>query len=269
MQIEILIERVGQVLAQSCSENVVCLTFGETYQPGDELVFRSMYSGYFWVQLEDTLAPVLAYFTGGEFRFPVPFGDKKVCYSPKCFTGDQHLLMVRKAQPEEVVVRRNLAFNVLDHHENTTLYPHAKANVETRGEAWFAARNAIDGCIASAGHGTYPYGSWGINRREDAEITILFGRNVYVDELAVTLRADFPHDNWWKCAEFRFSDGSCETLRFEKTGVPQRCKISPRIINSVTMCNMQKDPADPSPFPALRQLEVWGCDSLEADIYSK
>lgn len=258
IQMEILIERAGNVLAQACHEETVCLTYNDTYQPEDELVFRSQYPGYFWVQLEDTLPPVLAYFAGGKFRFQVPFGEKKACYSPKSFSGNLHLLTVRKAQPEEVLERRNLAFNALDHHENTTLYPHAKANVETRGEAWFAARNAIDGCTASAGHGSYPYGSWGINRRDDAEITILFGRNVYVDELVVTLRADFPHDNWWKCAEFHFSDGSCETLQFEKTGVPQRFKISPRIINSITMCHMQKDPDDPSPFPALRQLEVWG-----------
>lgn len=40
---------------------------------------------------------------------------------------------------------RNLAKNVMDQHGETNCYPHASANVETRGEAVFAARNAIDG----------------------------------------------------------------------------------------------------------------------------
>lgn len=47
MQMEILIERAGQTLAQACHEKAVCLTYDEAYQPGDELVFRGEYPGYF------------------------------------------------------------------------------------------------------------------------------------------------------------------------------------------------------------------------------
>ena len=46
------------------------------------------------------------------------------------------------------------------------------ANVETRGEAVFAARNAIDGIYENDAHGIWPYQSWGINRDPNAALTL-------------------------------------------------------------------------------------------------
>ena len=40
--------------------------------------------------------------------------------------------------------------NVYDNHDNCNSYPHASANVETRGEAVSLQRNAIDGVKASS-----------------------------------------------------------------------------------------------------------------------
>lgn len=258
MKIKIFVRRGGDILASTEADRVAALCFEQAYEEGDEIVLACDQNTFLWLQLEDSFAPALVYFHAGEFCLPVPFGEKRVCYSQKAFTGTRHLLFARIATAEEIGTRRNLAFNPLDHHENSAAFPHAKANVETRGEAWFAARNAIDGNIASAGHGLYPYESWGINRREDAELTVYFGRPVWVDQLVVTLRADFPHDNWWKQATFAFSDGSREILHFEKSGLPQYFSIEPRVTESVTICEMKKDESDPSPFPALTQLEVWG-----------
>ena len=68
--------------------------------------------------------------------------------------------------------------------------------METRGEAVFAARNAVDGIYENGAHGSWPYQSWGINRDPNAALTIDFGRAVTVDEIHLTLRADFPHDSW-------------------------------------------------------------------------
>ena len=48
----------------------------------------------------------------------------------------------------------------------------ASANVETRGESVFAARNAIDGVKANRSHGAWPFESWGINRQDDAQLTL-------------------------------------------------------------------------------------------------
>ena len=260
MKIQISVVRDGEVLAQTQGDEVAALCYEQAYRQGDEIRLYCEENMYLWLQLEDSFAPALVYCHAGEFSFPIPFEEKRVCYSQKAFTGTCHLIFARCAVSQEIAARRNLALNPLDHHENNSVFPHAKANVETRGEAWFAARNAIDGNIASAGHGLYPFESWGINRREDAELTVYFGRPVRVDELVVTLRADFPHDNWWKEAEFVFSDGSKEVLHFQKSGLPQRFAVQPRTTEFVTICNMKKDETDPSPFPALTQLEVWGTE---------
>ena len=72
--------------------------------------------------------------------------------------------------------------------------PHATANVETRNESGFAARNVIDGEHIACGHGEWPFGSWGIGARTDARLTLDFGREVEIDALTLYLRADFPHD---------------------------------------------------------------------------
>lgn len=139
--------------------------------------------------------------------------------------------------------------------------PHVYANVETRNEAWFSARNVINGNVASSGHGAYPYESWGINQRNDAALTVFFGRPVRINKLFITLRADFPHDNWWKNATISFSDGTNLTLTFAKSGLPQAFEITPRVVDSLTMHDMYADESDPSPFPALTQLEVWGTEA--------
>lgn len=119
--------------------------------------------GYYVLQLEDTLAPALVYVTRPEVEYRIPHGDDRIVFSPKSFSGRRHLIRARIARPEEVAARRNLAFNPYDRHGDTGIYPHARANVETRGEAVFAAYNAIDGIYENGSHGEWPYQSWGIN----------------------------------------------------------------------------------------------------------
>lgn len=89
-------------------------------------------------------------------------------------------------------------------------YPHVWANAETAGPVapLFAARNVIDSVLANEGHYPWPYQSWGIDQREDAELTVEFGRPVDMEELRLTTRADFPHDSWWVQAAVSFSDGT-------------------------------------------------------------
>ncbi len=147
----------------------------------------------------------------------------------------------------------------MDCHGNSSLFPHASANVETRGEAVFAARNAIDGEVANDDHGYWPYTSWGINRDPDAALTLDFGRPVRIDELALTLRADFPHDAWWQQATVSFPDGHHEVLTLRKTPARQRFPIAPRITTSLVLHRLIKAD-DPSPFPALTRIEAFGAD---------
>ena len=81
-----------------------------------------------------------------------------------------------------------------------------------------------------------------------------------VDELRLTLRADFPHDSWWTKATVRFGDGSEEVLSLEKTAAPQSFPITPRTVTELTLCELIKAD-DPSPFPALTQIEAWGAEA--------
>lgn len=251
----------GRIRQAATAEGSVHLIYRAPYEPGDRLVLDAGAPGrHLVVQLEDTMPPALLYGAEAQLCFPVPFGDAAIVYSPKAFSGDCHVLRARPAAPAEAAARRSLAFNPYDLHQPTGWYPHAHANVETRGEAVFAARNAIDGVWENDGHGLWPWQSWGINRDPRAALTVEFGRPARVEEIRLTLRADFPHDSWWTAATAAFSDGSRERLSLRKTAAPQTFVIPPRTVTRLTLCELQKAD-DESPFPALTQLEVWGTDT--------
>lgn len=249
----------GAVKAQAEGVDAATLVYCAPYEEGDTIRMDSDAPGYVVARLEDSMAEAFGYLSG-EFRLVVPFGEKRVSYSPKSFTGDIHLLWARRAQAQEIGACRNLALNPLDSHDNSGFFPHASANVETRGESVFAARNAIDGCYANTSHGPWPYQSWGINRDPNAELLLDFGREVRVDRLVFTLRADFPHDNWWKRCTVWFSDGSQITAEFVKTGDRQQIELEPRVVRWLKVGCLCKDESDPSPFPALTQIEAWGTE---------
>jgi hypothetical protein len=251
----------GAVKARASGDEAAVLVYGAPYAEGDAIHLTADTGGFAVVQLEDSIAPVLG-FLKSAFLLRVPFGEKKASYSPKNFSGNVHLLRARAADEWEIMAYRNLALNPLDSRDNTGLFHHARANVETRGESVFAARNAIDGNRSSAGHGLWPYESWGINRQDDAEIRVEFGRTVRIDRLVITLRADFPHDNWWKQAAVCFSDGSSFKPLFKKNGAPQIFSIPPGNVEWITMGELIRDESDPSPFPALVQLECWGYEQI-------
>lgn len=250
----------GAVKAAAQGEDLVRLVYRAAYEEGDTITMTSDVPGFTVSLLEDSMAQTFGYLNG-EYRMNIPFGEKKISYSPKNFVGEVHLLWARAATEAEIAARKNLCLNVLDCHENAGLYPHATANVETRGESVFAGRNAIDGCYASESHGAWPYQSWGINRNPDAELTIDFGRSVTIDELVITLRADFPHDNWWHTATVTFSDGSSFEPHFVKSGEPQHFAIEKRTVTFLKLGKLLKDETDPSPFPALTQIEAWGTEA--------
>lgn len=250
----------GAVKAAAQAQDDVTLVYAAPYEEGDAIHLASDVPGYVTAMLEDSIAPSFGYLAG-DYRLNIPFGENRVSYSPKSFAGEMHLLHVCKADDAQTAARKNLCLNALDSHENTGFFPHAYANVETRGEAVFAARNAIDGCCANKGHGAWPYQSWGINRDPNAEITVDFGREVLIDTLVFTLRAEFPHDNWWKTAAVTFSDGWEFHPQFCKTERRQPFPISPRAARWIKVGRLVQDETDPSPFPALTQLEAWGVES--------
>lgn len=218
---------------------------------------------FVWVQVDEAIEPSLIYLTEKTWEYPVILDEKlRLAYSPKVFTGGHHY--VRAWLPTETELRsyRNLARNAHDQKDDTDAYPHAFANVETRNDSTFFARNAIDGILANEDHGAYPYQSWGINQRKDAEITIDFGREVEIDKLALVLRGDYPHDSFWTHVTVVFSDGEECILETTNQLDRQYFKIPLKKTKTIVLKDLIKN-EDESPFPALTQIEAYGRDIMK------
>lgn len=255
-----IVKQNGQVMAENSGEGEVRLVFKEEYEKGDKIILEAEKKNCFIIlQLDDAIGESLVYVTEGQVVFEVPFDEKKACYSPKSFYGNKHLLVAKVALMEEIYRYRNLACNRYDQHGIKNCFPHAVANVETRGESVFAAKNAINGNCENHSHGEWPYESWGINRSPDARMRLEFGRNVRIHQIWLYIRADFPHDSWWKQVTFDFSDGSKLVQKLDKTDKVQKIQFEEKEVHWLELGNLIKADDD-SPFPALSQLEVYGVE---------
>lgn len=259
LSLEIL-NKDGEVLLGNTCEDEVTLAYRGLYNPGDKIVLTSNKKDIFIVlRLEDSIESSLIYLKGFQAEFVIPFDKDRKPYGLKAFTEERHWSYARVARKSEIKAYRNLARNTFDTKENKSIFPHAETNVVT-GEPAFFSRNTIDGIFETSNHGSWPHSSWGINKRKDAWLKIEFGRNVNVDAVVVYLRADFPHDNWWKEADLTFSDGSIEHINLQKTGKGQYFKIAPRNVEWIKLSNLIMSD-EPSEFPALSQIEVYGVEA--------
>lgn len=256
-----------RLLAASTPGEETSLVYAAAYEEGDFVLLETDRDCRFCViQLEDTMPSALVYTPGGRMAFHIPAADKRGGYSPKSFTGSCHLLRARAATAEEIAARRNLALNPYDAGRETGCFPHASSSTEVQGAA-FAPRNAIDGIFENNSHGEWPYQAWGINKDPDAVLKLDFGRSVVVDEVRLTLRADFPHDSWWTSVVAAFSDGSREELELRRLASPQSFPIVPRAVEWMELRELKKAP-DESEFPALTQLEVFGRENTDGEVDS-
>ena len=256
-----VLNQKGDTLAASRQGESVSLVYSVAYGPGDRIMLEAEVPGLFCkVQFEDSMPPALIFVKGTSADFHIPPADDRPNYSPKSFTGSKHLIRARIAAEAEISARRCLTFNPYDFHGEHGFYPHASANVETRNEAVFAARNAIDGIRENSCHGEWPYQSWGINRDPEARLKLEFGRRVTADEARLTLRADYPHDSHWTRATLAFSDGSSETFSLTDSAGPQTVSFAPRTVEWAELRDLIKAD-DQSPFPALTQIELWGTEA--------
>lgn len=257
-QIEV-INAQGGVIAASQGAQDARLVHKSVYQPGDSIRFTAA-QAHAGVLVDQAVIPASVYLPHRSFTYRIPFGDAKNGYAPQAFSGDLHTLWIGPSESGPETVRRNLAGNPADQRGDSSCYPHAEANVETRGEAQFWARNVIDGHRFNDGHGAWPHHSWGIGERRDAWLRIDFGRPVRIDEVCLTLRADFPHDAWWERATLDCSDGFSTVLPLLRTAEPQRFPLGRHTVTWVRLRDLVKA-EDPSPFPALTQIEVYGTDA--------
>ncbi|MBR4039743.1 MAG: DUF4298 domain-containing protein [Clostridia bacterium] len=253
----IQIIRHGEAIACAQAEKEAQLLYRGEYLPGDEIRFETDYE-YAVVQVDQAVKPARVYLPERAFTFRLPLeADDLRVYIPGAFSGEKHLCSIR---PDADNSYRNLARNPADQRGDVTCYPHATANVETRNESVFCARNTIDGEHIACGHGSWPFGSWGIGARTDAELTLDFGREVETDRMVLYLRADFPHDAYWIEGTVSLSDGAQITFPLEGIDGPQEIALGGwHRIRSLKLHKLVKCD-NPSAFPSLRQIEVYGRD---------
>ncbi|MFD1465905.1 hypothetical protein ACFQ4L_07510 [Lapidilactobacillus mulanensis] len=259
MTIKLSLQHENKILAEASATNNTYLAWRSQYTLGDYYqVEVEKAPVYLVVQLDAAIRPALIYLTERNWTYRLPFNlQREWPYPDGAFLGKNHYATVRVATAAEIASQTNLSVNSYDQHEASAAYPHASSNAETRGETVFYAKNAIDGLVANESHGNYPFQSWGINEQHDAYLQLDFGRTVEVNQLGIVLRADYPHDSYWKKITVDFSDGSHETITLQKLATEQFFEIKPRQIKGLRLDHLQKD-EDSSTFPALTEIEVFG-----------
>lgn len=232
-----------------------------TYEEGDKFRIDCDGAPFVKVSLDEKMEENVIYVPDGFFDFAIPFGrELYACYEPGTFTGDSHRVRVSVPSEDEIFGERQISLNNLDRHKIAKYFPHADANFVTREEPWFFERNAINGHTENRGHGAWPYESWGGGVREDLEFEVQFGMEVEVSAVEIHLRADFPHDTYWKEADLEFSDGSKVHCHFEKTDAGQMVKFDPIRTERVKLCGLVQQRLEDGSlsFAALSHMAVFG-----------
>ena len=255
-----LISEGGDVKFKAYGEEIDERFIGE-YEEGDKWRVELLDGEFVKLRLDETLAESIVYVPDGTFDFTVPFGrERESCYAPEAFSGDSHRIQVSEPCEAEIYGEREISLNSHDRHNVPKYFPHAVANFVTREDPCFFERNAIDGVTNNLSHGKYPYHSWGGGLREDLEFTVQFGMPTEVSAVTLFLRADFPHDTYWKEMDVEFSDGTSEHIMLEGVADGQCFTFSPRVTEYVKICGFkQKRLEDGSlSFAALTEIQVTG-----------
>ncbi len=235
--------------------------YNGTYEPGDKWRLDVDYSDYVKIKLASTMADSIIYLPDKSFEFAIPFGEeRRACYAPETFDGDSHRIIVSEPCDAEVFGEREISLNSHDRHNIHKYFPHAVANFVTRESPCFFERNAIDGNTSNEGHGIYPYHSWGGGLREDLEFEVRFGCDVEVSRVTIFLRADFPHDTYWKEAELEFSDGTKKHIDLVGTKDGQTFEFEPVKTQFVKLAGFKQQRLEDGSlsFAALSQMQVYG-----------
>jgi len=235
--------------------------FHGEYEPGDKFRIELCDGEFVKLQLDPTLAESIVYVPDGNFEFLVPFDrERQACYAPGAFDGDDHRIVVSEPTDAEIYDERLISLNSHDRHNVPKYYPHAVANFVTREDPCFFERNAIDGVIDNSNHGFFPYHSWGGGLREDLEYELHFGTDVEVSSVVLFLRADFPHDTYWKECDVEFSDGTKVHANLIGTADGQKVDFEPKQTEMVKLTGFKQQRLEDGSlsFAALTQIEVYG-----------
>lgn len=217
------LESAGDTMCYIASQDFI-------FEEGDEInIFVAQKNQYLMVKLDESLDSTIVFIPSHSWTYRINMEQTaKEAMPDHRFKSKRHYLGVRYATNEEIRRYQNWALNPHDQKEFSGAYPHASANVETRN---------------------------------DATLTIDFGRLVEVDKIGITIRADFPHDSYWTEVTLLFSDASSETFSLQKNTSPQFFYFKKRAVTYVQLTNLVKA-EDESPFPALTEFEVYGINKL-------
>ena len=255
----LILDRDNTLIAEASHPETAMVCADREWQEGDHIEITTAPGSHLMVQMDTALAEGEVYLPEGKMSWSIPQGEHRLAYAPKAFEGGRHIVTARTMTDSELSRSRDLARNPADLRGYTNFYPHCTANVETRDESVFAARNVIDGLRFNTFHGEWPYESWGIGARTDAWCRIDFGRDVIAERMALTLRADFPHDAYWVSGHMIDSNGDDMAFELQKTGERQWIPLEGRRVRWLQLERMVKSD-DPSAFPSLRAWEVYGYD---------
>ena len=242
----------------SCTGDKIDAVFNGEYREGDKIIIHKTDTEYLALKLDETMAESIVYAPGSKLEYEIPFGELKKGYNKEAFSGTTHRITVYEPTDEVKYGYRNIALNPYDKRGQKRYFPHAYANMVTREAVCFYERNAIDGVCDNSSHGDFPYHSWAGGAREDLEYYIDFGAEVEISEIVFYLRADFPHDTYWKSIDVQFSDKSIETADFSETAEGQKLTLKkPKKTKIIHLTNF-KQASFPFSWAALSQIEVYG-----------
>ena len=233
-------------------------TYESEYSAGDKIYISANNCYFFKIQLDSALKETVVYAPSGSFEYRIPTEVLERIYEEGAFAGTEHRIRVSEATDKEAYGERNISLNPYDLQGQKRCYPHAYANYVTRGEPCFFERNAIDGVLENKGHGNFPYHSWAGGARDDLEYYVDFGTEVEVEKLVFYLRADFPHDTYWKNIDIEFSDGEIVTANFEGVADGQEVVLKEKKITRTIHLTNFIQAVFPLSWAALSQIEVYG-----------
>ncbi len=256
----------GNSSTQQPMQNSANLVVDRQFQPGDHIVFTGPQR--MALQVSGNIPECLIFMpdSAKSTSYVIPYGkeekDTGSAYDPQSFSGTSHQFSVRPLMKKELRAYRNLALNPCDaqtaENEPANFFPHASTNSVSRSLFDFAARNAIDGVSNNGHHGVWPYQSWGPQLRTDLWWKLDFGRPVELDKIRLMVRADFPHDSFWKTADIEFSDGTKISINIQQSAEFQDFPFPKRKISWIRITNLV--PADPQRWCSFIEVQAWGKD---------
>ena len=252
-----VIDKKGRLKYKEQGKNLTVTYKGE-FAEGDKIRVDITEGEFVAVKLDPSMSESIVHIPNKSFIFEVPTGVLIAGYAPGAFAGDEHVICAREVDDDEIYAYRNIALNSHDLHGDVKFFPHASANFVTRGLSCFYERNAIDGNTQNEGHGAYPYNSWAGGARDDLEYRIDFGQKVEVEKFVVYLRADFPHDTYWKSIDFEFSDGTTVTGNFDGIAAGQEVELPEKKETEYIILKKLTQVSYPLSWAALSQIEVYG-----------